>query len=336
MSGFTKLGSGLWSWRPWLDLEHSHDDMLGRATRLFWIALYTGREARQVPGLFVGSITTMAETAHVPVDDARTYLDRLLEHEMVQVDLRERVLRLTMLPDAGESPTNGKTIRGWWNRFNNIPGCAVRDAHVEVLHWIMHEWSRANGKPISADHLTAWSETFGRLPLAKFQRKRVVHHQTTLFEASGPEINNLDSLSDTLSSSFRKEQDPDQRSGSGSGSGSGGRAPVLTLVPHPAFDAEDLAELLHSATGGRFPSALTREQRIALGRAIDAIGDNSMHPGALVALREYVASLAALRGAAGGDHGITLELVMSPGWIGSAIERGLNWSAADGGSSEVH
>ncbi len=336
MSRYTNLGTGLWSWKPWLDLEHSHDDVRGRCARLFWIALYTAREAKLVPGIFVGSVTTMAESAHVPVDDARLYLDRLLEHELVQVDLRQRVLRLTMLPDPGESPANGKAIRGWWNRFQTIPSCDVRDAHVEVLHWIMQEWSRANAKPLSADHVTAWSETFARLPMKTFRRKAPGYVQTSLFDASDRKINNLDTVSDTVSSWSRNQQDPeqdqdqdlrDQREG-----GSGGGRPVLTLVPHPAFNADDLAEALHKATEGRFPLALTREQRVALGRAIDAIGEVALHPAALAALSEYVASLAELRGSVGMST-VTLELVTSPGWIGSAIRRGIEWLAASPASA---
>lgn len=104
---------------------------------------------------------------------------------------------------------------------------------------------------------------------------------------------------------------------------------MLTLVPHPAFDADDLAETLHHATVGGFPAALTREQRIALGRAIDASGEIVVRPDALDALREYVASLSVLRGAAGMTDGISLELVTSPGWIGSAIKRGIDWKAAE-------
>lgn len=330
MSLYTKLGAGLWSWKPFLDLEHSHDDVLGRCSRLFWIALYTAREAKLVPGLFWGSITTMAETAHIPVDDARTYLDRLLEHEMVQVDLRQRVLRMTMLPDAGESPPNGKAIRGWWNRFQGIPICEVRDAHVEVLYWIMQEWSRANGKPISHDHVTAWSETFGRLPMKTFRRRAPEFVQTSLFEASDPKINNLDSISDTVSSWSRNQQDQDPDKDQDQDLGSGGqraaKKPTLVLVPHPAFDADDLAEVLWKATGGTFPQALTKTQRVALGRAIDAIGEISLHPQALAGLGEYVASLNDLRGGAG-MAAVSVELVTSPGWIAAAIKRGMEWRA---------
>ena len=103
-----------------------------------------------------------------------------------------------------------------------------------------------------------------------------------------------------------------------------GKKPVLLLVPHPAFDADDLAETLWKATGGGFPQALTREQRVALGRAIDSIGDTALHPMALAGLGEYVASLTQLRGGAG-MAAISFEVVTSPGWISAAIKRGMEW-----------
>ena len=267
MSAYTKVGTTLWTWRPFVELEHSHDDLVGRCSKYFWIALYTAREAKLVPGLFQGSITTMAESASIPVDDARRYLDRLLEHDLVEIDLRSRLLRLTQLPDPGESPANGKAIRGWWNRFQTMPGCEVRDAHVEVLYWIIHEWSRVNGKRISEDHSQAWSETFGRIPMPKRKAKRPTYVQTELFNPPKREINYLDTNTHTNTCWSRNQQDPDtdqdqdQDPRSPEEGGSGGGAPRLRLLPpppHPQIDA--LLALLTAVAGGSWQATGAHER----------------------------------------------------------------------------
>lgn len=348
MSLYTAIGTGLWTWSPFCRLERHHEDVIGRCAKLLWLALYTTAETKAyVPGIFVGSVTTMAEAARLPVDATRLYLDRLLEDDLVEYDIEHRVLRMTVLPDCGESPSNGRAIRGWWRRFQNVPECQVRDNHVTVLRWIIDEWCRRNQKALSNDHTTAWIETFGRLPTPAPRRRAPVHVQTDLFTASGspnPKINNLDTNKSTTRVVLDPDPDPDQGSGSQSpegGAGGGrampgelapaaGRKPVLTLVPHPAFGVDDLAEALHEVTGGDFPVALTREQRIALGRAIDVIGGIALHPNALAFLSDYVASLSALRGACVSMAPVSVELVTSPGWIAAAIQRGMEWRARSG------
>ena len=207
---FTNLTADLWRWNEWLALEHDPDDMIGRCTKLFWLALYTSHDAkRSVPGIFCGSITTMAESARVRVDDAIKYLDRLLEHEMVEFDQENRVLRLTKLPGFGDAAgSNGKVIKGWWTQFNRVPQCAVRDAHVSTLKWMLEEWRRFKGEPLTPDQAKAWAETFGRVTIPA-PRKRGVRRlldadtstdtQPSLFGAPPSPSNSLPGGPDTLS-----------------------------------------------------------------------------------------------------------------------------------------
>jgi len=237
MSVYTKLGVKFWEW--------SDINALPAGPRLLWIGLYTSGQGRQsVPGLFYGSITAMADAVHLPVDEVLRYLDTLLEHDLVEYDRERRVLRFTKLPDAGEAPTNGNTIRGWWRKFQIVPQCLVRDAHIVTLRWIMDEWSRENGKPLSADHSKAWAETFGNASLVTIPppRKRGVRRlldndtgtnvQPSLFGSnpflaqgtlpgttaepetysSSPASGSLNDLAtpETLSKPFRKERDQDQ------------------------------------------------------------------------------------------------------------------------------
>ncbi len=124
MSGFTRLGTAIWDWEPFIDLDNN--------TRVLWLALYTSATAkRNVPGLWHGSVASMADAARMQADDTIQSLDKLIDRELAEFDTKLRVLRLTSLPDCGESPTNGKTIHGWWNKFTVMtPACAIRDAHV--------------------------------------------------------------------------------------------------------------------------------------------------------------------------------------------------------------
>lgn len=166
MTVYTRVGSSIWHWEPLCNLDSD--------SRLLWMSLYTSAEARRlVPGIFCGSITTMAESARMSGDSVVASLDRLLEHDLVEYDRKLRVLRLTQLPDCGESPANGKIVLSWWIRFKSIPSCAVRDAHVTTLRWIMEEWSRENGKVISGDHERAWKSTFGQVVIPAPRRRGV-------------------------------------------------------------------------------------------------------------------------------------------------------------------
>ncbi len=166
MSAFTRLGSALWDWEPWTNRTPS--------TRLLWLALYTSGEAkRHVPGLWQGGLPSMADAARMTPDGVINSLDELLEHELVEYDPKTRVLRLCELPDPGEYPSNGKVIRGWWTKFQTVPDCAVRDAHVRTLQWILHEGAKRSGKKVTPDHMEAWGATFSMITVPAPRRRGV-------------------------------------------------------------------------------------------------------------------------------------------------------------------
>lgn len=166
MTAFTRLGSSIWDWEPWTDLAAS--------PRMLWLALYTSAEAkRHVPGLWHGGIPSMADAARMAPDDVIHALDVLLERGMVEYDPKVRVLRLCELPDCGEYPSNGKVILGWWTKFNTVPTCAVRDAHVQTLAWICDEGSKRKGDPLSPHHKEAWERTFSRIVVPAPRRRGV-------------------------------------------------------------------------------------------------------------------------------------------------------------------
>lgn len=351
--GYTKLGDGIWNWEPWRRLE-GHDDPIGCRARMLWLCIYTSPESKRMPpGLWHGSITTMADASGMSANDVFTSLDRLLEHRLVEHDQRLRVLRLTRLPDAHESPSNGNAIRGWYSKFKTVPECAVRNAHVTVIRWLLEEWCRTTGKVLSKDHAQAWSETFGRMEIPEATIRagqRLIESdtstpvQTSLFSpssrasglggASEPhqdrdpkEIRDSETHGRVTVVGLDQDQDQDQdlrssSSLSGEGDPGGGHVPSrphLTLV-HGGFDADDLAEMLVIATSGRFPRALTRDERTDLQRAIGAAGECVRGDGVIAVLREHIASLTSWAG-------ISPEMVASPGWLQTAIQQALNWKA---------
>lgn len=166
MTAFTRLGAAIWDWEPWTDLD--------ALSRILWLALYTSAEAkRHVPGLWQGGIPAMADAARLSPDDVVSALDRLLDRNMVEYDPKYRVLRLVELPDAGEYPSNGKVIRGWWTKFSTVPVCPVRDAHVQTIDWILATGSRLAGKAVSDDHKNAWSETFAKVQIPAPRRRGI-------------------------------------------------------------------------------------------------------------------------------------------------------------------
>jgi hypothetical protein len=167
MSAFTRLGSAIWDWEPWTEL--------GASARILWLALYTSAEAkRHIPGLWQGGIPSMADAARMSADDVRMALDQLLERELVEYDPKFRVLRLCELPDAGEYPTNGNVIRSWWTKFNTVPACPVRDAHVRTIAWILDTGSkrlRGQEQKVTANHKVAWGETFAAVEVPVSRRR---------------------------------------------------------------------------------------------------------------------------------------------------------------------
>ncbi len=143
---------------------------------MLWLALFTTAEAKRiVPGLWHGSMTSMAEAARMPIDVTVRALDSLLDHDMVEYDHKHRVLRLTKLPDAGEYPSSPTIVTSWWKRFRTVPACAVRDAHVATIRWILDQGAlvapkNRTGKPTAA-HEEVWAETFATVQIPPPRRR---------------------------------------------------------------------------------------------------------------------------------------------------------------------
>lgn len=158
---YTNFGVEIWSWKPWTSLPSLQ-------AKLVWIALYTTTESKRLPpGLFHGSVHTLAEASSLQPDEVLKGLDDLLEADLVEFDRERRLIRLTQLPDANERPKNGRHLRGMWNQFRSLPDCALRNAHVRLLWWLMEQGA------MTEDHTTAWRETFGTVVVPPVRKRGV-------------------------------------------------------------------------------------------------------------------------------------------------------------------
>lgn len=291
MTAFTRLGSSLWDWEPWRELS--------MPTRNLWLALYTSGEAkRHVPGLWQGSIPSMSDAARMRPDDTVDSLDDLLTRELVEYDPKTRVLRLTELPDAGEWPQNGKVILSWWRRFETVPNCGVRNAHVPTIRWLLDHGAKSSGKKVTPHHEEAWAETFAQVQIPSPRRRGMrrlsddsdtsTRVQPSLFPSQAPlsghdprypqnsqvsvdnsavlrqqpNINHLDTVSHTV-----RIPDPDPDTGIGSLSSSGEPAPprrTLTLVP--GYSVEDVVDVMR---GGRWEDNFSKTHQDELRARFD-------------------------------------------------------------------
>lgn len=319
MSGsFTRLGSSLWSWEPWVNLP---DD----AARMLWLALYTSERAKTiVPGLWHGSVLSMADAARQQPQDTYKNLDTLLACDLVEYDERARVLRLTELPDAGEWPQAPYILSAWWKRFLNVPACPVRNAHAQTVRWMLDRGARevpkGSGKP-SPKHEEIWSETFGTIPVVAARRRGVRRLcdsdtgntvQGSLFAPSkalllpeGPTIPPSDPEPSKIN--YSRSDPPSDRGGSGEGEGEGEgeisfssldpeppndrpiERPRLVLVPPPAdvpFTADDLVKAL----GAPPPGLDVQAMQGALWNAIGYCGRDGTGVADLAVLRDWVSS----------------------------------------------
>ncbi len=143
---FTRVGSSLWDWLPFVNLDNPW-------SRIVWLGLYTSSYAKRLPpGLWHGGPALVAEAAKAPPMEAYESLKDLATRRMIEIDPKLWVIRLIQLPDKGERPTQGNAIRSWWTRFQTVPRCQVRDEWVTLLRWL--------SEPFTPHHDEAWNETF--------------------------------------------------------------------------------------------------------------------------------------------------------------------------------
>lgn len=124
------------------------------AARILAAWLLTGKDAVDLPGLIHCGAAGAGEKARLKERDARGALDELIAEGFAEYDEKCRVIRVPNAP-CYHNPTNANWILGWYRRWQTMPNCALKAAHVDSL--------RSAIKPDAAPSIwAAWNATFGR------------------------------------------------------------------------------------------------------------------------------------------------------------------------------
>jgi hypothetical protein len=168
VSGWSALGIEFWAWTRMKPLPvHA---------RYLWLGLYTSAPARRlVPGLFAGSVNLIAEEVNLDPDQTIDALDKLLEHQLIELDRERKLVRFTEFPDAHEAAHNASHVKGWWNRFTTVPACDLRNAHIRALRWLLDTRIAKMQAEKKTTRLIeeAWDETFGTIVVPAPRRRGV-------------------------------------------------------------------------------------------------------------------------------------------------------------------
>lgn len=146
---WTPFPATIYDWDPWIDMRSVERDL--------WWALVASRHAScWPPGLWLGSVALMSDSARMGAEDVEIALARLRAKGLLEYDARLTVGRLTQLPPTDTwRPHAPNAIFGWWTGFRRLPACAIRDSHVPTLKALV---TRPTPK-----HVANWDATFGRL-----------------------------------------------------------------------------------------------------------------------------------------------------------------------------
>lgn len=132
---------------------------LSDLARTLLFAIITGPQATVLPGLQRGSVAMLADTLRRSVADVDAAFYDLVRQGIVELDAKRRVMRAMNAPkhNPADSPNH---IRAWWNRWREIPDCALKFRHVATLR----EYAQFHQK----GHESAWKATFGTIPSERF------------------------------------------------------------------------------------------------------------------------------------------------------------------------
>jgi hypothetical protein len=232
VSSYTRVGVALFDWPPFITMSLQ--------ARMLWLGMYASPEAKAcVPGLFKGSIGTMAEAARIGASDAVSAVDELQEAGLVVVDKLSRLTRFTRLPDRGERPANGKVLKMFWDRWDQLPEAQVKYDWIELLQWL-----RIGLKP--GEHNAVWDQTFGAVTVPEPQHVVPSKQQTLGFV---PEALTLSDTVDLTVSDTVRGRGRGRLTGKGKGKVNG--EPVNGKPTHSPIAAELALYLGDSIRGHR-------------------------------------------------------------------------------------
>ncbi len=237
---YTVLGTTIWSWKAFRDLSSD--------AKVMYLALYSCPQTKNIcPGLFHGGLGTLSEATSLPPQQTFDALQELIDHHLAEWDREHMVIRLTTLPDDLERPSNPNVIHGWWKRFQSVPACGVRDAHVAVIRGLIDAFEEGEGKPGASDKREeAWGKTFASI---KLRANRHRGQRAVLAESTAPP-NQVELFSPSPKgngSGNRSRNGLGNPLGSGEGSGedqervslaegTGSHTPVPAAEPEPDAD----------------------------------------------------------------------------------------------------
>lgn len=144
--------------------------------RTVWLAVLTGPQVRQIPGLMVATAATIADYLRREATDVANAIARFVADGRVEVDARARMLRVVNAPrwaaEHGE-PENPNVIKGWWRAWKELPTCDLKRRHARALReaFVIARDRAAAGErdPEKAKSRVefwnaTWAITFGTVP----------------------------------------------------------------------------------------------------------------------------------------------------------------------------
>lgn len=255
---YTRLGATVFDWPPF------YERTMG--ARNLWLALYASPQSKKgIPGLFHGGVGALSEASRMGAGPAIESLRELVEAGLAEHDERCRVIRMTMLPDKLEKPSNGKVLKMFWNRWMDFPESPIKYRHIAIMHWLCEELLANVKKP---ELQKIWDETFGTVPVDKWEcavdKPLTVtatvsgnsKAQIGLFSATSPD--NL-TVADTVSLTHQEKEkerykaqstkEKDSSEGGIQHRGAKRKAPNNGLPP--SMTVEDILDALQRTSGGR-------------------------------------------------------------------------------------
>lgn len=105
---------------------------LGDSARMLYITMLAGPDCGRIPGLFRGTVSTLAENLHRTFQELELAMKECESRGVAIVDRRRKVICLPHGPRWSIRP-NPNQIRSWWFTWRDLPSCEQKTLHVPRL-----------------------------------------------------------------------------------------------------------------------------------------------------------------------------------------------------------
>jgi hypothetical protein len=132
------------------ELMVSADDL----TRIVWVALLTGPQVTNLPGLMIGDALLFASFLRRPESKITTIFESLQQLGRIEVDSTLRVIRVVNAPRYNP-PRTTNWVLAWYKVWNDLPNSTLKHNHLPSLRSsvVNSKWAIVQ----------AWNSTFGRV-----------------------------------------------------------------------------------------------------------------------------------------------------------------------------